>query len=201
MATHQNPSRSRGGLEPGESSPSFAQTTAEFNLFDSDEDEEFDQDEDERSRRRETEIGGGKGEIYEMKETSRTRRPPSRPSPTMSEMSYSGDGWVDAGVGGGIGGGGGGGGGSTSPDSSDAIRMGLSRRASASTVASFQLYTPDEEQAVVRKFDRKLVLFVALLFMMSFLDRSSMRMFFTVLDLPRTPASAAPLPLSLNTYS
>ncbi|KAL0933121.1 major facilitator superfamily transporter [Colletotrichum truncatum] len=49
----------------------------------------------------------------------------------------------------------------------------LQRRASASTAASFQLYTPDEERAVVRKFDRRLVLFVALLFMLSFLDRSN----------------------------
>lgn len=48
------------------------------------------------------------------------------------------------------------------------------RRGSASTVQSYQLYTPDEERAVVRKFDRKLVLFVALLYMLSFLDRSSM---------------------------
>jgi hypothetical protein len=48
------------------------------------------------------------------------------------------------------------------------------RRASVSTVQSYQLYTPDEERAVVRKFDRKLVLFVALLYMLSFLDRSSM---------------------------
>lgn len=47
------------------------------------------------------------------------------------------------------------------------------RRASDSTVASFQLYTPDEERSVVRKHDRKLVVFVALLFMLSFLDRSS----------------------------
>lgn len=47
------------------------------------------------------------------------------------------------------------------------------RRASMSTVQSYQLYTPDEEKAVVRKFDRKLVLFVALLYMLSFLDRSS----------------------------
>lgn len=51
------------------------------------------------------------------------------------------------------------------------------RRASASTVQSYQLYTPDEERAVVRKFDRKLVLFVALLYMLSFLDRSSMLLF------------------------
>jgi hypothetical protein len=48
------------------------------------------------------------------------------------------------------------------------------RRASISTVQSYQLYTPDEERAVVKKFDQKLVLFVALLYMLSFLDRSSM---------------------------
>lgn len=50
----------------------------------------------------------------------------------------------------------------------------LRRRASISTVASFQLYTPDEERSVIHKHDRKLVVFVALLFMLSFLDRSSM---------------------------
>jgi hypothetical protein len=48
------------------------------------------------------------------------------------------------------------------------------RRGSASTMQSYQLYTPDEERAVVRKFDRRLVLIVALLYMLSFLDRSSM---------------------------
>jgi hypothetical protein len=48
------------------------------------------------------------------------------------------------------------------------------RGASVSTVQSYQLYTPDEERAVVRKFDRRLVIFVALLYMLSFLDRSSM---------------------------
>jgi len=47
------------------------------------------------------------------------------------------------------------------------------RRESMSTVQSYQLYTPDEERAVIRKFDRRLVLFVALLYMLSFLDRSS----------------------------
>ena len=48
-----------------------------------------------------------------------------------------------------------------------------SSRASASTLQSFMLYTPDEERSVIRKFDRRLVLFVALLYMLSFLDRSS----------------------------
>lgn len=48
------------------------------------------------------------------------------------------------------------------------------RRDSASTTQSFMLYTPDEERAVKRKFDRRLVLFVAFLYMLSFLDRSSM---------------------------
>jgi hypothetical protein len=40
---------------------------------------------------------------------------------------------------------------------------------------SFEMYTPDEERAVLRKLDRRLVLFLALLYMLSFLDRSSMR--------------------------
>ncbi|KAF4625356.1 hypothetical protein G7Y89_g12811 [Cudoniella acicularis] len=48
------------------------------------------------------------------------------------------------------------------------------RRGSISTVQSYQLYTPDEEREVVKIFDKKLVLFVALLYMLSFLDRSSM---------------------------
>lgn len=47
------------------------------------------------------------------------------------------------------------------------------RRLSESTVASFQLYTPDEERAVVRKFDRRLVMFLAFCYMLSFVDRSS----------------------------
>ncbi|KAI1848213.1 hypothetical protein JX266_005926 [Neoarthrinium moseri] len=47
------------------------------------------------------------------------------------------------------------------------------RRLSESTAASFQLYTPDEEQAVVRKFDRRLVLFLSVCYMLSFLDRSN----------------------------
>ena len=39
--------------------------------------------------------------------------------------------------------------------------------------ARFLLYTPEEERAVLRKLDRRLVLFMALLYMLSFLDRSS----------------------------
>ncbi|KAK4454381.1 putative transporter-like protein 3 [Podospora aff. communis PSN243] len=50
---------------------------------------------------------------------------------------------------------------------------GVRRRRRRGSVASFQLYTPDEERAVVRKFDRRLVVFVALLYMLSFLDRSN----------------------------
>lgn len=48
------------------------------------------------------------------------------------------------------------------------------RRTSDETEQSFMLYTPDEERSVVNKFDRRLVLFIALLYMLSFLDRSSM---------------------------
>lgn len=39
--------------------------------------------------------------------------------------------------------------------------------------ARFFLYTPEEERAVLRKLDKRLVLFMALLYMLSFLDRSS----------------------------
>ena len=39
---------------------------------------------------------------------------------------------------------------------------------------SFMLYTRDEQQNVLKKLDRRLVLFVAMLYMLSFLDRSSM---------------------------
>lgn len=38
---------------------------------------------------------------------------------------------------------------------------------------TFELYTPDEDKAVLKKLDRRLVLFMALLYMLSFLDRSS----------------------------
>ena len=41
--------------------------------------------------------------------------------------------------------------------------------------ASAAPYSPEEEQAVLRKFDRHLVLFIALLYMLGFLDRSSTR--------------------------
>lgn len=41
-------------------------------------------------------------------------------------------------------------------------------------VEACMLYTQAEEAAVIRLFDRRLVLFIALLYMLSFLDRSSM---------------------------
>ncbi|KAF2801610.1 MFS general substrate transporter [Mytilinidion resinicola] len=49
-----------------------------------------------------------------------------------------------------------------------------SRRLSqGSSVESYELYTPDEDKAVLRSLDRKLVLFMALLYLLSFLDRSN----------------------------
>lgn len=62
---------------------------------------------------------------------------------------------------------------SSEGDEEDDRDGGRRRRASVSTVQSYQLYTPDEEKEVVKIFDKKLVLFVALLYMLSFLDRSS----------------------------
>lgn len=56
------------------------------------------------------------------------------------------------------------------------------RRRSDGTEQSFMLYTPDEEQSVVKKFDIRLVLFIALLYMLSFLDRSSTFVAFTLFN-------------------
>lgn len=47
------------------------------------------------------------------------------------------------------------------------------RRIRRTSTQSFELYTPDEECLVRRKLDTHLVLFVALLYMLSFLDRSN----------------------------
>ena len=47
------------------------------------------------------------------------------------------------------------------------------RRPSIDSVQSYELYTPDEDRAVLRKLDRRLVAFMALLYCLSFLDRSS----------------------------
>ena len=57
-------------------------------------------------------------------------------------------------------------------DDDDEHDVHLPARRRAST-QSFELYTPDEEKAVVHKLDRRLVLFMALLYMLSFLDRSN----------------------------
>lgn len=46
-----------------------------------------------------------------------------------------------------------------------------------------ELYTQAEEAAVIRLFDRRLVLFIALLYMLSFLDRSSMLIMSLSMDL------------------
>jgi hypothetical protein len=47
------------------------------------------------------------------------------------------------------------------------------RRASIESAQSYELYTPDEDRMVLRKLDRKLVAFMALLYWLGFLDRSS----------------------------
>jgi hypothetical protein len=63
------------------------------------------------------------------------------------------------------------------------------RSGTSASAASFQLYTSDEEQAVVKKFDRKLVVFVAVLYMLSFLDRSSALIFYKYSNLDETKSS------------
>lgn len=130
-------------------SPFFAQTGQELNLDDSDiYDDEDEEDDDLRSQ-----VGGGSSETFEMVSSTGKRREDQYAiggSSHSSERLVEGD-YVDAG-----------------PSTSAAAG-----RSSRSSVESFQLYTPDEEMTVRRKFDRKLVLFVALLYMLSFLDRSS----------------------------
>ncbi|KAI6780410.1 putative transporter -like protein [Emericellopsis cladophorae] len=128
-----------GGSAPGELSPSFAQTGAEFSLDDSDVDD-FDLHDQARD--------GRDDDAYEMR------------APRRAEH------W----------------------DAGDDDKL-----TTDSSVDSFQLYTPDEEMAVRRKFDRRLVLFVALLYMLSFLDRSNIgnaRIAGMDTDLQSTPARA-----------
>ena len=48
------------------------------------------------------------------------------------------------------------------------------QRDSDSSVAEFEAYTPDEERVVVKKLDRNVTLFMSFLYLLSFLDRSSM---------------------------
>lgn len=47
------------------------------------------------------------------------------------------------------------------------------RRLSFDSVQSYELYTPDEDKEVLQKLDRRLVGFMALLYCLSFLDRTS----------------------------
>lgn len=56
-------------------------------------------------------------------------------------------------------------------DSDDYLRD--PRRLSFDSVQSYELYTPDEDRQVLRKLDRRLVGFMALLYCLSFLDRTS----------------------------
>jgi hypothetical protein len=150
-----------GRLSTHPPSPSFAQTGAEFSIDSDDPGDDFDL---------RSEVGGRGGraagsEVFEL--TPRSRGSIDEEAIADEE----GDGGVLWQAGG------------DDDDNEDEDEEGglnrhmmrRSRRTStgASTAASFELYTPDEEKAVRRKFDRKLVLFVALLYMLSFLDRSS----------------------------
>lgn len=131
-------------------SPSFAQTGEEFNLDDSD---VYDEDEEDDLR---SQAGAG-SETYEMVSSGKRRQEQYKIGGGHSRERLMESDYVDAGP---------------------STAGGRGRALSASSVESFQLYTPDEDATVRRKFDRKLVLFVALLYMLSFLDRSSALMLF-----------------------
>ncbi|KAF2703333.1 hypothetical protein K504DRAFT_485898 [Pleomassaria siparia CBS 279.74] len=55
----------------------------------------------------------------------------------------------------------------------DASLLPSPRRSSMSSTQSYELYTPDEDRAVLKKLDRRLVSFMAVLYCLSFLDRSN----------------------------
>ncbi|KAM3456032.1 hypothetical protein MY3296_001901 [Beauveria thailandica] len=141
--------------QPGEASPSFAQTGAELDL-DDDSDDLFDlndYDEDDEAVDLQSEVGGA--EAYELRgmrgRLSPGVPPPSRPGSAQSASTTR----------------------RKTRDHHHRRRRRRRRRRSNSTAASYSLYTPDEEAAVRRKFDRKLVLFLSLLFLLSFVDRSN----------------------------
>ncbi|KAK4494609.1 hypothetical protein PRZ48_013965 [Zasmidium cellare] len=58
-------------------------------------------------------------------------------------------------------------------DEDDHAPLAGGRHRRQSSIQSFELYTPDEERRVKRKLDTRLVLFVALLYFLSFVDRSN----------------------------
>ena len=59
-----------------------------------------------------------------------------------------------------------------SEDEDRTVQFGRSRTTSVRSAVSME-YTPEEEKAVLKKLDRRLALFMALLYLLSFLDRSS----------------------------
>lgn len=132
--------------QPGEASPSFAQTGAELDLDSSDDDlfnlDDYDSDENEEAVDLQSEVGGA--EAYQMRNMRSSLSPGPRPGSSRSAAS-----------------------------SARRKARRKARRGSNSTAASYKLYTPDEEAAVRRKFDLKLVLFVSFLYLLSFVDRSS----------------------------
>lgn len=139
--------------QPGEASPSFAQTGAELDLDDSDDSDELfnlddydqDDDDDDEAVDLQSEVGGA--EAYELRGMRGRLSLSPGPRPASAR--------------------------STGRRKMGKRARHRRRRGSDSTAASYKLYTPDEDAAVRRKLDRKLVLFVSLLFLLSFVDRSS----------------------------
>jgi hypothetical protein len=61
----------------------------------------------------------------------------------------------------------------TEGDAEDDGLLPYARRTSVGSTQSYELYTPDEDKSVLKKLDRRLVAFMAMLYCLSFLDRSS----------------------------
>ncbi|OAR01791.1 hypothetical protein LLEC1_06991, partial [Akanthomyces lecanii] len=156
-------------------------TGAELDLDGSDSDEDlfnlddYDEDDDnEEAVDLQSEVGGA--EAYELRGMRGSLSPGPGPRPGSSQRSAT---------------------------SRKMQRRSRRRRGSNSTAASYKLYTPDEDAAVRRKFDRKLVLFVSLLFLLSFVDRSNIgnaRIAGMEEDLQTTPPHASWYEWSLTAF-
>ncbi|TQV96064.1 MFS transporter [Cordyceps javanica] len=164
--------------QPGEVSPSFAQTGAELDLDDSDDDlfnlDDYDDDDDDDDEAVDLQSEVGGAEAYQLR-GMRGRLSRGQAGNSRSEAA----------------------------PAAPAQRKTRSTRTRRGSNSSYKLYTPDEEVAVRRKFDRKLVLFVSLLFLLSFVDRSNIgnaRIAGMEEDLQTTPPRASWYEWSLTAF-
>lgn len=121
-----------------------------------DDDEELMYDAEEEGAPADPLLRTGRGDVYELREERRK----GRPGPLRLDDAYYRGTWSDEA------------GDEEEEEEEQDVVVVVGDNVEAIT------YTAEEEHAVVKKFDRRLVLFVALLYLLSFLDRSSMSLCF-----------------------